>query len=87
MRVVIASPPPKYPVEIGSVLDLDKRFTYRKPLEDQPDRYTALRECAKTFALMVLEQTPKSREQSVALTKIEESVMWANAAIARNEPS
>jgi len=28
---------------------------------------------------------PDSREKSVAITKLEESIMWANAAIARNE--
>lgn len=29
--------------------------------------------------------TPKSREQSTALTNLDQVVFWANAAIARNE--
>jgi len=29
--------------------------------------------------------TPESREQSLAITALEEAVMWANAAIARRE--
>ena len=33
----------------------------------------------------IVKHTPPSREQSLALTALEECVMWANAAIARNE--
>jgi hypothetical protein len=65
--------------------ELDKRFTYHAPKPGQPKVYTALRNKAREFALMVMESTPESREQALALTKIEQSVMWANAAIARNE--
>jgi hypothetical protein len=32
-----------------------------------------------------VEHTPESREQSLALTNLEQAVMWANAAIARRE--
>ena len=39
----------------------------------------------KTMARCILDRTPKSREQSLALTKLEEAIMWANASIARNE--
>ena len=48
-------------------------------------RYTFLREQARVLATNILSNTPRSREQSLALTKLEESIMWANAAIARNE--
>lgn len=65
--------------------DLEKNFTYHKPGPDQPERYTRLRAKAKEFAALVIELVPDSRERSIALTKIEESVMWANAGIARNE--
>lgn len=34
---------------------------------------------------MVDELCPESRERSLAFTKIDEAVMWANASIARNE--
>ena len=30
-------------------------------------------------------ECPESREKSLAFTKLEECIMWANAAIARNE--
>lgn len=64
---------------------IEKAFTYHPPKGGQPERYTALRDKAKEFAEMIDAQCPNSRERSVALTKLEETVMWANAAIARNE--
>ena len=71
--------------ERGGNAQLDKAFTYSKPFGDQPDRYTVLRSEFKRLAYIVLDNTPPSREQSLAFTKLEEAVMWANAAIARNE--
>ena len=66
-------------------LGLDKRFTYQPPKDDQPERYVMIRAAAKAFADVIENLTPQSREQSLAITKIEESVFWANASIARNE--
>jgi hypothetical protein len=65
--------------------DLERRFTYHPPTEDQPERYMELRGFAHAMARRIVELSPPSREQSLALTKLEESVMWANAGIARNE--
>lgn len=65
--------------------DIENRFTYHKPIEGQPARYELLRASAKKFALEIVANSPPSREQSLALTKLEEAMMWANAAIARNE--
>jgi hypothetical protein len=64
---------------------LDNDFTYHKPHGNQPERYVQIREKAKSLAELIVESTLPSREQSVALTKLEESVFWTNAAIARNE--
>lgn len=64
---------------------LVNNFTYHKPFGDQPERYVALRDAAKEFAATILRLCPESRERSVALTELETSVFWANAAIARNE--
>lgn len=60
-------------------------FTYHAPKAGQPERYEALREKAKELAFLILDLTPSSREQSLALTELEYVVMMANAAIARNE--
>jgi hypothetical protein len=65
--------------------DVNNNFTYHKPFGNQPERYQQLRDGAKAFAQQITMQTPVSREQSLALTKLEEAVFWANASIARNE--
>jgi hypothetical protein len=64
---------------------IESAFTYHAPLDDQPKRYELLRDKAKELALLIVALTPPSREQSLALTQLSEAVMWANAAIARNE--
>ena len=64
---------------------IEKAFTYHAPKDGQPERYTKMRDMAKAFAVVIDNWCPDSREKSMALTKLEESIMWANAAIARNE--
>ncbi len=64
---------------------LSANFTYHAPKGNQIERYQVIRDTAKEFAAIVLDCCPDSRETSLAITKIEEAVMWANAAIARNE--
>jgi Fe-S cluster biosynthesis and repair protein YggX len=78
-------PMPKYEINEALQKRLENTFTYHLPQEDQPERYTALRDKAKELAILICETTPPSREQSLALTKLEEVSMHANAAIARNE--
>lgn len=63
---------------------IETAFTYHAPKEGQPAKYTAIREKAKELAYMIDELVPDSREKSLAVTKLEECVMWANAGIARN---
>lgn len=63
-----------------------RRFTYHPPHGNQTERYGRIRAAARTFAKLLLGCCPDSRERSLALTKLEEAVMWANASIARNEP-
>lgn len=64
---------------------IEKSFTYHAPKDGQGDRYVTIRDTAKTFADLLVTLTPESREQSLALTNLEQAVMFANAAIARNE--
>lgn len=65
--------------------EIETRFTYHQPKGDQPQRYVQLRAQAKELAESIQALTPPSREQSLALTNLEQAVMWANAAIARRE--
>lgn len=57
-------------------------FTYHAPKGDQVIKYEELRDAALAFALVVFRLTPKSVDQLVAIRKIREAVMTANAAIA-----
>ena len=70
---------------MGILTQICNNFTYHAPKEDQIERYNALRSEAKDLALRIEALCPDSRERSIAFTKLEECVMWANAAIARNE--
>jgi len=63
--------------------EVELRFTYHQPKGFQPEVYTLLREKAKELALAIVENSPESREQSLAITHLEQTVMWANAGIAR----
>lgn len=66
-------------------MDIEKNFTYHPPKAGQPERYAKIRSEAQKLATIVMAECPDSREKSLAFTKLEEVVMWANAAIARNE--
>lgn len=63
---------------------IENAFTYHAPKEGQPEKYQAIREKAKELAYLIKKLVPDSREQSLAMTKLEECSMWANAGIARN---
>jgi hypothetical protein len=65
--------------------DLERRFTYHPPKGDQAERYSGLRERGHQMAKHINASAPDSREKSLAITSLEEAIMWANAAIARNE--
>jgi hypothetical protein len=65
--------------------DIDNNFTYHAPKEGQPERYAKIRAKAKELAELIDAECPQSRERSIAMTELETSVFWANAAIARNE--
>lgn len=63
---------------------IENNFLYHSPSENQVDRYKYIRSAAKELAHGIDERCPDSREKSLALTNLEQAVMWANAAIARN---
>lgn len=75
----------KYEVKDEEIVRLERDFSYHPPKDDQPSRYVHIRDMAKAVAGEIMMNCPPSRERSLALTKLEECVMWANAAIARNE--
>lgn len=63
---------------------IERNYSYHKPTEDAVKVHEAIRNEGKRMAYLIEEECPPSREKSLALTKLEETVMWANASIARN---
>lgn len=65
--------------------ELHRRFEYHAPPNEAVrEAHWLIRKQMRGAAEMVLDNTPQCREQSIAFTKLEEAMFWANAAIARN---
>lgn len=65
---------------------IENDFVYHGTLPDDVGKYKQLREKAKELAHIIADLVPGGREQSTALTRLEEAVMHANAGIARRGP-
>ena len=66
--------------------DIENRFDYHAPRDNSVMRaHGFIRENCKRLALQFNSDLPDSREKALAMTKLEEAMMWANAAIARNQ--
>lgn len=63
--------------------DLENRFTYHAPVKGQPEVYQEIRQGGLRLALLMDRYAPESPELDEAIRRIEEAVMWCNAAIAR----
>lgn len=68
-----------------TIARLGHRFNYHQPNTQQKiDRHQRVRQACLDAADEIVEATgPPTREQSLAITKLEEAMFWANAAIAR----
>lgn len=64
---------------------IGRNFAVPNPPSTKFHCINMLHQIARDFALTIQANCPESREKSLAITKLEECVMWANAAIARNE--
>jgi hypothetical protein len=63
---------------------IESAFTYHPPKPEQLPIYEDARAKAKDLATFFAENSPPSRELSLALTNLEEAVMHFNASVARN---
>lgn len=68
---------------IANLEELHNRFTYHPPTPEQIEKYTEIRDTARNFAILLEGICPDSREKALALTNLDQTVFWANAAIAR----
>ena len=66
-------------------IDLDNLFMHHPPKGDQAERYQRIREAGKHLAAVSGGCGPPSADATVAVRKVREAVMNANAAIACNE--
>jgi hypothetical protein len=66
--------------------DLERWFSYHEPTEDQIDKYSAIRQTARSLAFVILDMCPDNADRTTAIRKLREAVMTANAAIACEEP-
>jgi hypothetical protein len=65
--------------------DLHNRFDYHPPAGEQVAKaHEDVRAKCKSAAFLFNDLLPEGREKSLAVTKLEEAMMWANAAIARH---
>jgi len=62
--------------------NVEQVLTYQPPSSDQIERFGLLRQAFISCAITIMENVPEGRERSLALTKIQECRMWANAGIA-----
>jgi hypothetical protein len=67
---------------VCSIAWVDEVFTYHAPTMEQQRNYEAIREGAKHFARVLMDNTPHCADQATSLRKLRESVMTANAAVA-----
>ena len=64
---------------------LERLFTYHPPKGDQNGRYDRISVAAQDFAQTILECAPSCEDRWIAINKVREARMMANAAIACNE--
>lgn len=63
---------------------IENHFTYHPPSEGKPTLYESVRSAAKAFAVHLTKTCPESVELDESVTKLEDVVFWANAAIERH---
>jgi hypothetical protein len=65
-------------------LELKNRFTFHPANSTSASIYEAMRARALELSTWMNENAPDSRELSLAITNLDQAVMWFNAAVARN---
>jgi hypothetical protein len=63
--------------------DLENRFAYHKPDDAKAQLHSDVRGFCLSLAFSLNQMLPDSREKSLAITSLEETMLWANAALAR----
>ena len=70
---------------VRQIADVENRFAFHAATtKEKREDHTSVRNFCKELGLHFVDELPDGREKSLALTKLEEAMFWANAAIARN---
>lgn len=80
------SPQPAVALAERQKIDIENRFSYHKVDAASVEKLAKVREILKEAAMEFARIVPFGREQSSAITKLEEAMMWANAGISRLHP-
>lgn len=71
---------------MNAFTQLDHNLTNHAPKDETViHAFENIRYYAKTLGYAIADYCPESRERSLALTNLEQTVMWAIASIARNQ--
>lgn len=73
------------PTKYERIDAIERSLTNHTPSADAIEQIESIRRTGKSLARVVIGQTETSRESSLALTKIEEAVMWAAKAVILDE--
>lgn len=64
---------------------IDRDFTYQPPTKEGISDMIVIRDLCKALGHILVDHVPSGREQSLALTALEQVSMYSNAGIARSE--
>lgn len=64
--------------------DIENRFAFHPATsEEKRDAHTSVRQLCRQLADVMNERLPDGREKEIVMTRLEEVMFWANAALAR----
>jgi hypothetical protein len=64
--------------------DIENRFRFHPATsEERRNAHTSVRQQCRQLADFINARVPDGREKSLAIARIEEAMMWANAGLAR----